>query len=1705
MQLKFNNTNGGGQKHSNWNKQLFRKLSCLISILTCIMLIISQILGNKAYAFNMQGSSVTGDYNHDAGYDANLIDSNRNRPISNYNITYTDKYGNKQQTAYQGGYEVMIRDKYAGYSEAWISPETKDGLGPDGRTYYNQHNGVTVSTWLRDLKDTSGNEFLQINFTLNNTNDYSKTIDLGTSSDIMIGGAGYTDDNAYTKSTGIGFTTGNHLLSGIPDDRKMIYNVYSDGYPEWVTKATTTWVGNWTSRKFYMWTDNCLTKNTVLNNSTHTGATNLTGFTDIAFAISWQDITLDPHQSITKSYIISTGELKSEYKQTVEYYKDGAIVNDWTISETKSYSDTFSFKKDAHLPTGYSIDETKTNKGCTKGESYTVVSDTTNKVYYTPNKYKIHFNSEGGEIPSDGNMGSAEIRKTYDTYLNNDKTYGYVTATYDNGAFRLMRGDCPEREGYTFKGWYTKDKNGNLSEQIYDENGNYIANCSCWTSEGKWKGTSEISLYAKWDINYYNLDFNMMFENNKYVATDSISKYIESFDVYINGQLVQLKDRNNVANDYCTDLPYNTSYEFKNFKMKPGYQFADIGTLKGIIPAHNVEALAYVYGKDAIAYYDYNGDTKGDKNADKLTFYGMRDAIENHNGKATAVNHGFTRTGYNFTGYKTELGNIRQYEETVTQNDNYKAQAKIKSSINENLVFNVAGDNNSSGTNIQLWWNSTNSAELAYKSENWSFIPAGDGYYYIVNTDYGRVLDVTDGVVADYTNVQLCNLNWSAAQQWKITPAGNGYVYIASRLNENYRLDAQGGNGASGAGQNIILYHAADYDAQQWKIDFIDREDYFKAQWDLKRYRFDINELVDGVTQWNGVSDLTFKMEFSNDYEGADQDLIDSLNKLGKSSRYDFVTGAKDNTIEEKLQYGTKYTITIDGARWETNWDDNGYLVTDNYVLDSTHKTLDNKCVYSGQILTEAVNENGVYYVIIKANSRTKTTNIAYQQYGDDCFYVYANATTKTGHGAVADLAFYVWQPERLDGTLTVSSSGDKRIIKRYGVKTGEVETGSFDYNGTTYGYRCKVDSNWFKQKYQNDGISNNMDSHLAYTIHTYAYAVDVQSDYDTMETINGKKYHKSSKSYCEGELNFKFKYTVTFDANTGSLQSPNKQTLSTANNKVVVTYGDSDYSSLGGSNLPLKTGYNFRGWWTSRDGGNQVYAKTGQSTLGTGYWNNRKRAGTSHWCYPHSLTVYAHWDPIQYKVRLYFNKQSDQTDVQVKNQNIKGWTLNNNNGNPYLERTFRYDENFGIQQSKQYFDSKYWAQDSWYLGSECSQADLDDIHGFDAANKIRESWASGNNILNLRNSDEDGANIQTINLYTAWKYNKAPEIKVTNENDSYYRTVYTGQQITYQDTPKYSLGRGTGQLKYGVTATDDLEFFDVRTWSKDRLKATKVEFLNRNGQVLLTKTYNSTTNKIDTIVLSHNTGYDKYRVTYYTVDTGYVRVPSYWYDKKAVLINGLLEHSVQQTEAQSTSKVIVNTVKENNTPVITAQSKRVYSYKENSIKSREVLEKELLKYQSVTDIEDSNDDLSYWHDEKLSSEFLRGTLKISRITDGKKDYSTQEVFNLISNKKESKKLIVQLKATDTYGKEVTTSYYFYIIANEDDEYLLESNESNKIIYLPVNISESYSLNQAIIDNALSSKAGLITGSSSKKTGTVKREEDYKTSGSSGSIKILEY
>ena len=82
-------------------------------------------------------------------------------------------------------------------------------------------------------------------------------------------------------------------------------------------------------------------------------------------------------------------------------------------------------------------------------------------------------------------------------------------------------------------------------------------------------------------------------------------------DVYVYDDNGNIWDKAIGVTDYYKQVPYNYTYEVKNFNKNAGYIFCDNGTLKGSIKAGNTEARIYVYDNYSLAYYDGNGATGG--------------------------------------------------------------------------------------------------------------------------------------------------------------------------------------------------------------------------------------------------------------------------------------------------------------------------------------------------------------------------------------------------------------------------------------------------------------------------------------------------------------------------------------------------------------------------------------------------------------------------------------------------------------------------------------------------------------------------------------------------------------------------------------------------------------------------------------------------------------------------------------------------------------------------------------------------------------------------------------------------------------------------------------------------------------------------------------------------------------------------------------
>ena len=76
--------------------------------------------------------------------------------------------------------------------------------------------------------------------------------------------------------------------------------------------------------------------------------------------------------------------------------------------------------------------------------------------------------------------------------------------------------------------------------------------------------------------------------------------------------------------------------------------------------------------------------------------------------------------------------------------------------------LDVYNGSSASGTNIQIY--DLSSYDSA--AQKWSFVSAGDGYYYIKSA-LGTCIDIRNGSASNNANVQTYTCNHSNAQKWK--------------------------------------------------------------------------------------------------------------------------------------------------------------------------------------------------------------------------------------------------------------------------------------------------------------------------------------------------------------------------------------------------------------------------------------------------------------------------------------------------------------------------------------------------------------------------------------------------------------------------------------------------------------------------------------------------------------------------------------------------------------------------------------------------------------------------------------------------------------------------------------------------------------------------------------------------------------------------
>ena len=147
---------------------------------------------------------------------------------------------------------------------------------------------------------------------------------------------------------------------------------------------------------------------------------------------------------------------------------------------------------------------------------------------------------------------------------------------------------------------------------------------------------------------------------------------------------------------------------------------------------------------------------------------------------------------------------------------------RISSGKNNNYVLDVAGGKTKKGTNVQLYKNNGTDAQ------KWIIKPTGDGYYTILSKKSNLAVDVSGGKAVNKRNIQIYTRNNTKAQKFiftpVVTPFGEGVnsgVYLIRMFNNynslQYAIDLTDGKIANKT--NIRMYLANGSNNQKWFVE----------------------------------------------------------------------------------------------------------------------------------------------------------------------------------------------------------------------------------------------------------------------------------------------------------------------------------------------------------------------------------------------------------------------------------------------------------------------------------------------------------------------------------------------------------------------------------------------------------------------------------------------------------------------------------------------------------------------------------------------------------------------------------------------------------------------------------------------------------------------------------------------------------------------
>ncbi len=213
----------------------------------------------------------------------------------------------------------------------------------------------------------------------------------------------------------------------------------------------------------------------------------------------------------------------------------------------------------------------------------------------------------------------------------------------------------------------------------------------------------------------------------------------------------------------------------------------------------------------------------------------------------------------------------------------------------QDMRLDVSGDNNSNGTNVEIW------QANGGNNQKWKLLSNGNNYELAPLHATDMRLDVSEANNSNGTNVQIWQANGGSAQQWQFQKVSDGVYELAPLCATDKRLDVAetGTNG----GSNVLIYEDGNGDNQRWL---------------LKKVAANKSSLTDGFNNRQSFSVFPNPSNgnFNVTYDSLEKEnyTLEVINLLGQSVYNENLTNFSGN-LNKQLSLPSKekgvYIITL--------------------------------------------------------------------------------------------------------------------------------------------------------------------------------------------------------------------------------------------------------------------------------------------------------------------------------------------------------------------------------------------------------------------------------------------------------------------------------------------------------------------------------------------------------------------------------------------------------------------------------------------------------------------------------------------------------------------------------------------------------------------------------------------------------------------------